>query len=98
MPQIESDQILGPCENHVRGILWLLRQAIRWTVLMLLVLLEPLIRTALCGFALLGTFTAVLIRLTANRTDFPFWGILALSLSCMGVLMVYYATIRALSR
>jgi hypothetical protein len=39
---------------------WLLWQAIRWPVLALLIVLEPVIRVVLCGFALLGTLTAFL--------------------------------------
>jgi hypothetical protein len=98
MPLRKSDKVRHSGENHLRGILWLLWQLIRWPVLMLLIVLEPLIRTALCGFALLGTLTAVLIRLAAARPDFPFWGTLGLSVSSVGFLMLYYATIRALSR
>ncbi|MDB6103304.1 MAG: hypothetical protein JWO52_3303 [Gammaproteobacteria bacterium] len=76
------------------GLAWLLWQAIRWPVLALLIVLEPLIRTVLCGFALFGTLTALMIRFAADRPEFPFWGTLGVSLSCVGLLMLYYAAIR----
>ena len=98
MPHRESDQVWGSRENHVRRALWLLWQAIRWPILMLLIMLEPLIRTALCGFALLGILTAIMIRCAADRPHFPFWGTLGLSMFSVGILLLYYASIRLLSR
>ena len=98
MPHTESDRVWDSCENYVRGILCLLWHVIRWPVQMLLIVLEPLIRTALCGFAILGVLTAVMIRCAADRPNFPFWGTLGLSLSSVGVLVIYYAIMRLLSR
>lgn len=98
MSNIEGDQIHGCDANCVHGVLWQLWQVVRWPALMLLIVLEPLIRTALCGFALLGALTAIIIRYTADRPEFPFWKTIGLSLSCVGFLVLYYVTIRVLSR
>jgi hypothetical protein len=98
MPNIESDQVRDTRANCIHWLLWLLWQAVRWPVLMLLIVLEPLIRIALCGFSLLGTLTAVMIRYGADRPAFPFWVTLGFSLSSVGGLVIYYAIIRALSR
>ena len=79
------------------GILWLAWQAIRWPIFALLVVLEPIVRVCLSTFALLGTLSALLFRIVGHRPQFPFWGMLAISLSCVGVLALYYATLRWLS-
>jgi hypothetical protein len=65
---------------------------------MVLLVLEPLIRTALSGLALLGILTAFMIRYATDHPRFPFWGTLGLSLSSVGVLVIYYAIILVLSR
>ena len=79
------------------GVLWLAWQAIRWPVFALLVVLEPIVRISLSTFALLGTLCALLFRLVVHRPQFPFWGMLAVSLSCVGMLALYYASLRWLS-
>jgi hypothetical protein len=79
-------------------LVWLLWQAIRWPVLAMLIVLEPLIRIALGGFALVGTLTALMIRFAVDRPRFPFWGTLCVSLGCVGLLMLYYAAIRLLAK
>ena len=89
-----QDSRLTAC---ARGLLWLLWQGIRWPLFALLVVLEPVIRLALSAFALLGTLTAFLFRFAVHRPSFPFWGMLGVSLSCVGLLALYYAGIRVLS-
>jgi hypothetical protein len=93
----DNHPLRGACTTFACGILWLLWQAIRWPVLTFLIVLEPLVRFVLCGFALLGTLTALMFRFTVDRPQFPFWGTLGLSLSCVGLLMLYYAVIRLFS-
>jgi hypothetical protein len=88
-------------ELTVIGVQVLLRvawRAIRLAVYALLVLLEPLVRMALCALALLGLLTALFIRLAANRPDFPFWGTLGLSIGCVLLLAINYAVIRRVAR
>ena len=75
-------------------ILWPL---IRLPVLAFLVVLEPLVRLFLGGCALVGILCAFFFKLTANRPDFPFWGMLALSLGCVALLAVYHGVIRVFS-
>lgn len=82
------------------GIQALLRSAwwaIHVAAFALLVLLEPLVRVALCGLAFVGVLTALVIKLAAHRPDFPFWGTLGLSIGCVLLLSVYYGVIRILA-
>ena len=79
------------------GLLWLVWQAARLPVLVLLMILEPLVSTVLVAMALLGTLTAFFWKLASDRPDFPFFGMLALSLGCFFLLTFYHAAIRLLS-
>jgi|SRR6185312_4446169 len=79
------------------GAVWLVWQVIRWPLFALLVVLEPVVRVCLSTFAVIGTLCALMMRFTVDRPHFPFWGMLGISLSCIGVLALYYASIRFLS-
>jgi hypothetical protein len=79
-------------------ILWIVWQAVRWPVLALLILLEPLVGVVLHGLALVLFLTAFLFRFAVNRPEFPFWTMIGASLCCIGVLMLYYAAMRQFSR
>ena len=87
----------GRVRAFLVSVAWLAWQAIRWPLFALLVVLEPIVRVCLSTFALLGTLCALLMPLVTRRPHFPFWGMLGTSLSCVGVLALYYATIRWLS-
>jgi len=69
---------------------------VRLPLLTLLVILEPLVQFSLSACALLLTMTALFFRFLVHRPDFPFWGMLALSIGCVWVLALYYACIRLL--
>ena len=79
------------------GLLWLLWQVIRVPGLALLTILEPIVSTALVAAALLGTLTAIFWKLASNRSDFPFLGVIALSVGCFLLLTLYHGVIRLLS-
>ena len=79
------------------GLLWLIWQAIRIPALALLTILEPIVSTVLVAAALLGTLTAIFWKLASNRPDFPFLGVLALSVGCFLLLTLYHGAIRLLS-
>ncbi len=81
----------------VLALVWGMWQLVRWPLLTLLILLEPIFRGVLASLALLGTLTAFLFG-ALRVPHFPFWGMLATSLSCGGLLIAYYGVIRALSR
>lgn len=98
MQHLDSNRLRRACTIFLVGVLWVLWQAIRWPVAALLIVLEPVVRFVLCGFALLGTLTALLLRFTVDRAQFPFWSTLAVSVSCVGLLILYYAVIRLFSR
>jgi hypothetical protein len=66
-------------------------------VLALLMILEPIVSTLLAAAALLGTFAAFFWKLTSNRPEFPFFGVLALSVGCFLLLTLYHGVIRLLS-
>lgn len=75
------------------GALWLIWQAIRLPILALLKTLEPIVSTVLAAAALLGTLTAFFWKLASNRPDFPFFGVLALSVGCLLLLTLYHGAI-----
>jgi len=79
------------------GALWLIWQAIRLPLLAVLKILEPIVSTMLAAAALLGTLTALFWKLASNRPDFPFLGVLALSVGCFLLLTLYHVVIRLLS-
>lgn len=79
------------------GVLWLIWQAIRLPMLALLTILEPIVSTVLAAAALLGVLTALFWKLASNRPDFPFFGVLALSVGCFLLLTLYHGVMRLLS-
>jgi len=71
---------------------------LRFPALALLVILEPVMRLLLAGFALLLTLTAFFLKLVMPpQAHAPFWGLLALAVGCVAVLTLYYAALRILS-
>lgn len=79
------------------GLLWLIWQAVRVPVLALLMILEPIVSTVLVAAALLGTLTALFWKLASDRPDFPFFGVLSVSVGCYLLLTLYHGAIRLLS-
>ena len=75
--------------------LWI---AARLPVLTVLVILEPVVRVLLAGFALLFVLVAFVLELTAPATlHVPFWGMLAMGIGCVWLLALYYLALRVLS-
>lgn len=91
-------------ENAARGLaartllalLWCIWQAFRLPTLGLLLILAPVVRVLLSGFALVMTLTAFLFEFTSSR-PFPFFGVLAVALGAFGLLVLYELVIRLLS-
>jgi hypothetical protein len=78
----------------VRG-LWI---AARLPVVTVLVILEPVVRVLLAGFALLFVLVAFVLELTAPAAlHVPFWGMLAMGIGCAWLLALYYLVLRVLS-
>lgn len=98
MEHLHSERLSGGRPIWVTRILWIVWQVIRWPVLALLILLEPLVGVILYGLALLLFLTALLFRFAVNRPEFPFWTMIGVSLACIGVLMLYYAAMQLFSR
>jgi hypothetical protein len=71
--------------------------AVRWPLLAVLVILEPIIRLLLASSALLLALTALFFVLVRSPATFPFWGILGVSTGLVLALTLYYATLRVLS-
>jgi len=86
-----------PAAALLAGLTALLWQIVRFPVLALLIILEPVVRFVLCSCALIGTLGAFFIRLALHRSEFPFWGTLALSIGCVAMLALYYAAMRLFS-
>jgi hypothetical protein len=83
-------------ERFVLALLWCVWQAIRLPTLGVLVILEPVVRVILSGFALIMMLTAFLFEFASSR-PFPFWGVLAVALGAFGLLVLYEGLIRLLS-
>jgi membrane-bound metal-dependent hydrolase YbcI (DUF457 family) len=66
-------------------------------VLAFLLILEPVIQLVLSILALLGVFTAFFGRFFTAAQHFPFWSLLAASITCMLLLMGYRRLIQFLS-
>jgi hypothetical protein len=71
--------------------------ALRWPLLALLAILEPVIRVLLAGFALLLVLTALFFALVRSPDTFPFLGMLGVSTGLVLILALYYAVLRVLS-
>ena len=76
-------------------ILWAL---IRLPVVTVLLALEPLVSLVLVGVFVLGTGTAVILRLSGDVPEFHFWGMTALSFGNLLALSAYRALIGLLCR
>ncbi len=70
---------------------------VRLPILALLVILEPVVRVVLAGFALLMTLTALLFACLRPLSAFPFWGMLCVAIASVGILALYYAFVRLFS-
>lgn len=70
---------------------------IRLPILAVLLVLEPLVRVVFFTLAFLGTLVAFILKFGSTLPHFPFWGMLGVSLGCLGVAVVYGAIVRLLS-
>ena len=85
-------------ERAVWAVLCVTWRVVRFPVLALMIILEPVVRLLLAGFALLITLTAFFLRLVMPpQAHAPFWTLLAIAVGCMAVLTAYYAILRFLS-
>ena len=74
-----------------------------WTIIRLLAVtvllaLEPLVSLVLVGIFVLGTGTAVILRLSGDLPDFPFWGIVTFSFGSLLALTPYRSLIGIISK
>jgi hypothetical protein len=79
-----------------RGILGLAWHVVRLPILAFLVIIEPIVRLVLWGAAFLGVLTAFLFEFS-GVPNFPFWLMMSISIGCMLLLGLYYATLRLFS-
>lgn len=92
--RLGSDRLGGSIAPIVLRSVWTL---LRLPVLALLVILEPVVRLVLAGFALLMTLTAFFWGALLGLSAFPFWGMLALAIGAWLLLGFYYALVRLFS-
>ena len=79
------------------ALLWVVWQALRLPILTLLVLFEPIVNFVLSAVGLLVALTAFFWKFADSKPGFPFWTIIAASLACVLVLVLYHALLRFLS-
>jgi hypothetical protein len=71
---------------------------IRFPLLALLGIFEPVVRVLLCGFALLVVPTALLFKAAAPpRLSVPFWAMLGAAVAAMALLALYHLALRRLA-
>jgi hypothetical protein len=81
-------------------VLFLLRmlRVTRWvihaTVFAILVILEPFARAVLGGLAIISMITSLFFVCFTSLPGFPFWGMLAVSVGSLHLLVAYYTLIR----
>ena len=71
--------------------------AVRLPALTFLITLFPVVQIILSSVALLGVLTAFFFRFL-GAPNFPFWGMLSLSLGCTLLLIAYCGLMRLFSR
>ena len=85
-------------ERAVWAVLCLSWKVIRFPAVAILIILEPVVRLLLAGFALLLTLSAFFLKsVMPPGTHVPFLGMLALAVGCMALLSAYYWILRVLS-
>jgi hypothetical protein len=75
-------------------ILW---AAVRLPTAALLLALEPLVSLVLTGAFLLGTAGTLILRLSGDLPDFPFWRMLAFAIVTLLALSAYHTLLGLLS-
>jgi hypothetical protein len=78
------------------ALITLLLRGTGMLLLAVLVLLEPVVQAMLCATALLAFGTALFFRFIVGDAEFPFLGMLALSVLCILLLALYYRLVRLL--
>lgn len=77
------------------GVLW---RVFTFPLIAFLIILEPVVRVFLAGFALLLTLMAFFWKLAAPPgLNVPFIGMLGTAIGCIAVLAAYYWVLRVLS-
>ena len=66
----------------------------RLPLLAFLLILEPVVRVMLSGLALACLVCAGFFRFMTHVADFPFLGMLGVSITCILLLKAYYAVLR----
>lgn len=94
----DQPRALAPLVNgFLAALLWLVWQAIRLPILALLVMFEPIVNFALSAVALVVALSTLFWTFADPKPGFPLWTVLAASLACVLLLVLYHALIRLLS-
>jgi hypothetical protein len=94
---LEGSARMRSANTYRAGIGRLLWEPVRLPILAFLVILEPIVSFLLGGLALLGILTTLFFKLI-GAPHFPFWTMLAISMSFVALLAVYEALIKLLSK
>ena len=88
---------LSTLKNAGRGLARFSWKVVRLPIIATLAVLEPVVRTILAGFALLGILTALFSEFVVRAPNFPFWPMIGVSVGSALLLMAYYAVMRVFS-
>jgi len=72
----------------------MLLRCLRLPLLALLLIFEPVARVALSALAFACALCAVFFKFTAGVADFPFIGMVCVSIGCLLMLKAYYGLLR----
>ena len=96
LPTLRSHEH-GLTERVALTVLTTVWAVVRFPVLAILVILEPVVRVLLAGVALLVTLNALFLAALRPLSVFPFWSMLGFAVGCVALLAVYYTALRLLS-
>jgi hypothetical protein len=90
-------------EQHVwrllaAGALRVAWQVVRLPILSVLIVLEPLVCFILSALSILGFFVALVMKLSGDVPSAHIWMMVAFSVGCALLILVYYAVMRLFSR
>src|SRR6185437_15284631 len=80
------------------SLIWVVWQVVRLPALAVLLVLEPFVSLILTAFGFLGIVVALILELSGDLPQFPFWLVLAFSIGAILLLMAYHALIGVFSR
>lgn len=82
--------------SSLLNVLAIAGQIARLLIVASMMLVEPIVGFVLCGLALMGVITSVILRWSGVVPNFPFWPVLAMSVALYFAYLLYVIVARAL--